>query len=87
MVEPKIGLTSSSIPKEVIEKFQTEDDLTAALNTSSEVPAQSTVPITFGSDADGLEPVNFHHGSQCQAALGTPSEPDMGWGTGLLIIF
>ena len=33
-------MTSASLPSEIIEKLQTEDDLLAALNTSAKAPEQ-----------------------------------------------
>ena len=50
--EPKVGLISSSLPSEIIEKLQTEDDLLAALNTPTETPEQQAsdnyYPDTLG---------------------------------------
>ena len=37
-IEARIGLTSSSLPHDVIQKLQTEDDLLAILPTSSTQP-------------------------------------------------
>ena len=41
--EPKVGLTSSSLPSEIIERLQTEDDLLAVVNSPKE---ESTTPAT-----------------------------------------
>lgn len=37
-IEARIGLTSSSLPHDVIQKLQTEDDLLAILSSSSTQP-------------------------------------------------
>lgn len=40
--EEKVRLTSSSLPSEIINKLQTEDDLLAVLNTPPEAPEQQS---------------------------------------------
>jgi hypothetical protein len=41
-IEARIGLTSSSLPHDVIQKLQTEDDLLAILSSSSTQPLPDT---------------------------------------------
>ena len=43
-IEAKIGLTSSSLPHDVIQKLQTEDDLLAILSSSSTQPDTQPLP-------------------------------------------
>ena len=45
-IEARIGLTSSSLPHDVIQKLQTEDDLLAILSSSSTQPDTQPLPET-----------------------------------------
>jgi len=45
-IEARIGLTSSSLPHDVIQKLQTEDDLLAILSSNSIQPATQPLPDT-----------------------------------------
>jgi len=56
--EPKVGLTSSSIPAEIIQHLETEDDLRTALS----VPYSRTLLTTAARPRVGLggfEPTHF----------------------------
>ena len=46
--EPKVGLTSPSLPSEILERLQTEDDLLAVLSTPTEATAERQVSINAG---------------------------------------
>ncbi|KAI0207324.1 hypothetical protein LSAT2_007989, partial [Lamellibrachia satsuma] len=43
---PKVGQTSSSLPSEILERLQTEDDLLAILSTPVEATTEPQVPVT-----------------------------------------
>ena len=45
-IEARIGLTSSSLPHDVIQKLQTEDDLLAILSSNSTQPDTQPLPDT-----------------------------------------
>ena len=50
--EPKVGLTSSSLPSETLERLQTEDDLLAVLSTLTEATTEPQVPVTESTPED-----------------------------------
>ncbi|KAI0232839.1 hypothetical protein LSAT2_016873 [Lamellibrachia satsuma] len=44
--EPRVGLTFSSLPSEIVERLQTKDDLLAILNTPTEITTEPEALIT-----------------------------------------
>ena len=57
--EAKVGLTSSSLPAEVIARLQSEDDLVTALTGTQQAPTSTQVPSeTTPSTSDSIEVVS-----------------------------
>jgi len=56
-IEAGIGLTSSSLPHDVIQKVQTEDDLLAILASSSTQPYTQPLPETTQPLSDMIQPL------------------------------
>ena len=57
-IEARIGLTSSSLPHDVIQKLQTEDDLLAILSSSSTQPETQPLPETTQPLSETTQPLS-----------------------------
>ena len=58
VIEARIGLTSSSLPHDVIQKLQTEDDLLAILSSSSTQPETPPLPDTTQTLPEMTQPLS-----------------------------
>ena len=74
--EPKVGLTSTALPHEVIEQLETEDDLLAVLQAPPSTSATPTEPTSAApTQSTSAPPTQLTSPMQPQPTSPTPTQP------------